>query len=133
MSTVLDREGGGRRENNFFLSTHRCPEVDLLPHHNAETQSSLTSPPFPTEKSSEAACTGQSKTEYLDIPSTSNSEEEEAEEEGESISDWSEEDLSLHFSPSVILASGDEESDAESGFECVDISVETLVSLIITH
>ncbi|CAL8340947.1 unnamed protein product [Lota lota] len=36
------------------------------------------------------------------------------EEEEESYSDWSEEDLSLHFSPSIIIPS-DEESDRETG------------------
>ncbi|XP_040907633.1 uncharacterized protein prob1 isoform X2 [Toxotes jaculatrix] len=53
--------------------------------------------------------------------------QEEEEEEG-SISDWSEEDLSLHFSPSVIHPSDDEESESESGFKCVDVTVETQVT-----
>ena len=55
---------------------------------------------------------------YLDLHSSGFSscrpEEEEEEEEEESYSDWSEEDLSLHFSPSIILQS-DEESDRETG------------------
>ncbi|CAJ1063151.1 uncharacterized protein prob1 isoform X1 [Xyrichtys novacula] len=54
------------------------------------------------------------------------SSDKEGEEEG-SISDWSEEDLSLHFSPSVILQSDDDHSDPESGFECIDITMETEV------
>ncbi|XP_076606217.1 uncharacterized protein LOC143332532 [Chaetodon auriga] len=118
MSTRLD--GGGGRGREFFLSAHRCPEVDLLPHHDSETV-----------KSPEFTGTGQSQMNSPDGTSTCCSEEEEEkelEEEEGSISDWSEEDLSLHFSPSVILPSDDEESDPESGFECVDITVETLVN-----
>ncbi|CAL8379170.1 unnamed protein product [Boreogadus saida] len=53
--------------------------------------------------------------DYLDLHSSCSSScrpEEEEEEEG--YSDWSEEDLSLHFSASIILPS-DEESDRETG------------------
>lgn len=138
MSTGLDgggRGGGGRGGKEFFLSSHRCPEVDLLHHHDSETQ---IPPPWSlvlAEKSSEFTYTGQSEANYLDVSSTccfekEEKEEEEGEEEEGSISDWSEEDLSLHFSPSVILPSDDEESDPESGFECVDITMETQVSFI---
>lgn len=128
MSTGLDigGGGGGRKGREFFLSTHRCPEVDLLPHHDSETKIPQLCSLVPAEKS--FTCAGQSEASYLDVSSTCYSEEEEEEET--SISDWSEEDLSLHFSPSVILPSDDDESDPESGFECVDITVETLVSFI---
>ncbi|KAE8287837.1 hypothetical protein D5F01_LYC13894 [Larimichthys crocea] len=121
---------GGRGERTFFLSTHRCPEVDLLPHRNTETQIPLPCSLVPAEKSSEFTCTGQSEANYLDVSSNCCAEEDEKEEDEEeegSISDWSEEDLSLHFSPSVILQSDDEESDPDSIFKCVDITVETLV------
>ena len=130
MSTGLNRGGGGRGGREFFLSSHRCPEVDMLPHHNSETQITPPCSIVPSVKNPEVTCTGQSEVNYLDVSSTSHSEEEEEEEEEEegSISEWSEEDLSLHFSPSVILPS-DDESDPESGFECVDITMETLVSL----
>lgn len=135
MSTRLDGGGGGRGRE-FFLSAHRCPEVDLLPHHDSETQ---IPPPFsqvPAVKRPEFTCTGHSGVKSSDVTSTCRSEEEEKkelEEEEGSISDWSEEDLSLHFSPSVILQSDDEDSDPESGFECVDITVETVVSLSPTN
>ncbi|XP_051250924.1 uncharacterized protein prob1 [Dicentrarchus labrax] len=128
MSTVLNHRGGGGGGGGreFFLSAHRCPEVDLLPHHDSETQFPPPCPLIPAEKISELPCTSQSEANYLDISSTRCSVEEAEEEEG-SISDWSEEDLSLHFSPSVILPSDDEESDLEIGFKCVDINVEPLV------
>ena len=51
---------------------------------------------------------------YLDLHSSCFSSCRPEEEEEESYSDWSEEDLSLHFSPSIILQS-DEESDKETG------------------
>ncbi|XP_044077417.1 ena/VASP-like protein isoform X2 [Siniperca chuatsi] len=121
------RDGGGRGGREFFVSAHRCPEVDLLPHHDSETQIPPPCSLVPVEKSSEFTYTGQSEANYLDVSSICRSEEEEGEEEEGSISDWSEEDLSLHFSPSVILPSDDEESDPESGFECVDITLETQV------
>lgn len=140
MSTGLDgEEGGGGGGRQFFLSTHRCPEVDLLPHHKSKTQTSRLSSAVPAEKSPGFTCAGQSDANYLNITTTCRSAEEEVkqeedekqveeqEEEG-SISDWSEEDLSLHFSPSVILPSDEEESDPESSFECVDVTMETQVS-----
>ncbi|KAI3373366.1 hypothetical protein L3Q82_006673 [Scortum barcoo] len=83
------------------------------------------------QKSNEFTCTDQSEANYLEVSSTCSSEkeeegeEEERQEEEGSISDWSEEDLSLHFSPSVILPSDDEDSDPESSYECVDITMET--------
>lgn len=133
MNTGLASGEGGRKQK-LFLSNHRCPEVDLLPHHNSETQIPPCWSLVPADKSSDFTFTGQSEANYLDIPSTSHFEEEEEEdEEGGTVSDWSEEDLSLHFSPSVILPSGDEESDPESTFECVDITVETLVSFISSY
>ncbi|XP_035800440.2 uncharacterized protein prob1 [Amphiprion ocellaris] len=122
MSSRLNRGGGGGRKD--FLSAHRCPEVDLLPPHNAQTP-----PPgslVPTEKSSELTCTGKCGADYLDICSPCFSEVVEDDHEG-SISDWSEEDLSLHFSPSVILQSDDEEPDPGSAVECVDVTMETQV------
>lgn len=72
-------------------------------------------------------CTGQSEANYLDVSSPCRHGEEEEEEQ--SISNWSDEDLSLHFPTSVILPSDDEESDPESTFECVDITMETLVRI----
>ncbi|KAM4546137.1 uncharacterized protein PAE49_018536 [Odontesthes bonariensis] len=92
---------GGRKA----FSAHRCPEADLLPETQAPPTlgSELTWGPA-----------------YLDVLS------KEEEDEG-SLSDWSEEDLSLHFSPSVILPSDNEESDPESGFGCVDVTMETQV------
>ncbi|XP_022076286.1 uncharacterized protein prob1 [Acanthochromis polyacanthus] len=122
MSSRLNRGGGGGRKD--FLSAHRCPEVDLLPPHNAQTP-----PPgslAPTEKSSELTCTGKCGADYLDICSPCFSEVAEDDNEG-SISDWSEEDLTLHFSPSVILQSDDEEPDPGSAFECVNVTMETQV------
>ncbi|KAL7389934.1 hypothetical protein ABVT39_012147 [Epinephelus coioides] len=127
--------GGGRGEREFFLSTHRCPEVDLLPHHSCQTQIPPPCSVVPAETSCDVTCRGQSEENYLDISSTCHSKEEEEEEkevkveedEEGSVSDWSEEDLSLHFSPSVILPSDEEESDPESGFECIDVTMETQV------
>ncbi|KAM7373796.1 hypothetical protein PAMP_006499 [Pampus punctatissimus] len=121
------RQDEGGRGRQYFLSAHRCPEVDLLPHRYAETR---TAPPcslVPVVINSELTCTGQSVADYLNVSSCHRSEDEEKDEEDGSISDWSEEDLSLHFSPSVILPSDDEEFDLESGFECVDVTVETQV------
>ncbi|XP_056254062.1 uncharacterized protein prob1 [Seriola aureovittata] len=124
MNSRMDRGGGGgggRRK--VFLSAHHCPEVDLLPYHDSETRIPPSCSLVPAEKSPEFTCTAQSEANYLDFSSTCRSEEEE---EG-SISDWSEEDLSLHFSPSVILPS-DDESDPECAFKCVDVTVETKVA-----
>lgn len=116
------RGGGGR---GIFLSAHRCPEADVLPHQTAEAQILPLCCLVPAEKSSEFTCTGEA--DYLNFCSTHRSEaDEEVEDEG-SVSDWSEEDLSLHFSPSVLIQSDDETSDPESGFECVDITIETQV------
>ncbi|XP_049896579.1 uncharacterized protein prob1 [Epinephelus moara] len=127
--------GGGGGEREFFLSTHRCPEVDLLPHHSCQTQIPPPCSVVPAETSRDVTCRGQSEENYLDISSTCHSKEEEEEEkevkveedEEGSVSDWSEEDLSLHFSPSVIILSDEEESDPESGFECIDVTMETQV------
>lgn len=109
---------------SVFLSAHRCPEVDVLPHQNAEPQIPPLCSPVPAEKTSEFTCTGESEADYLDICSTHHSKAQGEEEDEGSISDWSEEDLSLHFSPSVIVQS-DDESDPESGFECINITMET--------
>lgn len=121
---------GGREGREVFLSAHRCPEVDVLPQHHCESQLPPPSSGVSAEKTSEfTPCVGAKEADYLDISSSCCTEEEEEEgEDGGSISDWSEEDLSLHFSPSVILQS-DEESDPESGFECVDVAMETKVSV----
>ncbi|XP_047462724.1 uncharacterized protein prob1 [Mugil cephalus] len=113
MNSRLDRGGRGAGGRKVFLSAHRCPEVDLLPGHNSETRI------VPDEKSSEF--TGACEADYLDICFS----REEDDHDEESVSDWSDEDLSLHFSPSVILQSDDEDSDPESGFQCVDVTMET--------
>lgn len=123
MSTGLDG-GGGREGRELFLSAHRCPEVDLLPHHNPETQIPPPCAGVSSVKNPEVTCTGESEANYLDVSSMCHREEEQ-EEEG-TISDWSEEDLSLHFSPSVILPSDDEEFGPEGTFECVDVTMETV-------
>ncbi|XP_031133521.1 uncharacterized protein prob1 [Sander lucioperca] len=118
MSSRLDGggRGGGRGGRKLFLSSHRCPEVDLLPHHDSKTQIPPPCSLVPAERSH----AGRSEQTYLSNCCS-------AGEEGEgSVSEWSEEDLSLHFSPSIILQS-DDESDPESGFECVDVTVETQV------
>nr|XP_024657509.1 uncharacterized protein LOC106675876 [Maylandia zebra] len=115
------------RGRGIFLSAHRCPEVDVLPHQTAEAQILPRCSPVPADKSSEFTCTGESEPDYLDFCSTHRSEVDEEEEDEGSVSDWSEEDLSLHFSPSVLIQSDDETSDPESGFECVDITIETQV------
>lgn len=112
--------GGGRKEKEVFLSAHRCPEVDLLPHNTTETQILPPGCVSANIKQLEVTSTGQSESNYLDVSSTPHCDED----EDGTISDWSEEDLSLHFSPSVIISSDDE----ESSFECVDITMETLVS-----
>ncbi|XP_039633673.1 MAP7 domain-containing protein 1 [Perca fluviatilis] len=123
MSSGLDGGGGegrgGRGGRQLFLSSHRCPEVDLLPHHDSKTQIPPPRSIVPAERSH----AGRSEQTYL---STCCSAGEEGEEGEGSISEWSEEDLSLHFSPSIILQS-DDESDPESGFECVDVTVESQV------
>ncbi|XP_067465209.1 nuclear factor of activated T-cells 5 [Thunnus thynnus] len=125
---MSSRQDGAGRGREFFLSAHRCPEVDLLPHHITETQNPPPCSVVPAVINSELTCTGQSEADYLDVSSCRHSEDEEKEEEEEeSISDWSEEDLSLHFSPSVILPSDDEDFDLESDFECVDVTMETQV------
>ncbi|XP_034463135.1 uncharacterized protein LOC117774669 isoform X1 [Hippoglossus hippoglossus] len=103
---MSSRGGGGRRGREVFLSAHRCPEVVLPHHHNSRLSAEFT-------------CTRPSEADYLDVSSNVHSEEEEC------ISDWSEEDLSLYFSPSVILPSDDEDSGPESDFRCVDVAVET--------
>lgn len=118
--------GGGRKHGGAFLSAHRCPEVDLLPHHSSETKIPPPSSVGAGTKNPELTCTGQSEADYLVVTSACHPEEDE-EEEG-TISDWSEEDLTLHFSPSVINPSDDEESEPEATFECVDVTVETVVS-----
>lgn len=114
----------GRRGRNVFLSAHRCPEVDLPPQLNPVVQIPPMSTVVPPEKNPELTCPGE--VGYLDILSKEE-EEDNANDEG-SISDWSEEDLSLHFSPSVILQSDDEEPEQENGFECVDVTMETQVN-----
>ncbi|TDH05352.1 hypothetical protein EPR50_G00143870 [Perca flavescens] len=122
MSSGLDGGGGegrGGRGGMLFLSSHRCPEVDLLPHPDSKTQIPPPRSLVPAERSH----AGWSEQAYL---STCRSAGEDGEGEG-SVSEWSEEDLSLHFSPSIILQS-DDESDPESGFECVDVTVETQVN-----
>lgn len=118
MSSRLGRGGGGGGGRKAFLSAHRCPEVDLLPHHISD------------EKSSESTCTGACEADYLDICFSGHVHRDKEDDDDESISDWSDEDLSLHFSPSVILQSDNEDSDPESGFECVDVTVETQVSTL---
>lgn len=122
MSTRL--EGGGRTDKEAFLSAHRCPEADLLPHHKSETQILPPGSVSADPKQPEVTSTGQSDSNYLDVSSTPHCDED----EDGTISNWSEEDLSLHFSPSVIISSDDEES--EGTFECVDVTMEMLVSCI---
>ncbi|XP_071361903.1 uncharacterized protein [Trachinotus anak] len=115
---------------NLQEGDHRDPDQKM----NLKEQLSLIFSlrfSVPVKKSPEFPCTGRSEANYLDVSSTCRSEEEEEEQQEEeegSISDWSEEDLSLHFSPSVILPSEDEESDPESSFKCVDVTVETKVA-----
>lgn len=110
------RDRGERRR--LFLSAHRCPEVDFLPHHDSETQLPALFSQVAALKKPELTCN------YLEVSTHSSDDIEDS----ESFSDWSDEDLSLHLPPSVILQSEDEESDLESSFECVDINMETLVS-----
>lgn len=122
--------GGGGHGRKVFLSAHRCPEVELLPYHDSET---LIPPQCSVVP--EFTCSGQSEANYLDVSSSRPSEgghggQGRPAEEGEgSVSNWSEEDLFLHFSPSVILPSEDE-SDTESGFICVEVAMEAKVSFI---
>lgn len=116
MSSRLEEEG--KKEKEAFLSAHRCPEADLLPHHKSEARI------LPPGGEPEVTSTAQTDSNYLDVSSTPHCHRD----EDGSISDWSEEDLSLHFSPSVIISSDDEES--EGTFECVDITMETLVSCV---
>lgn len=110
------RDRGDRRR--LFLSAHRCPEVDFLPHHDSEAQLPPLFSQVAALKKPELTCNS------LEVSPHSSDDIEDS----ESFSDWSDEDLSLHLPPSVILQSEDEESDPESSFECVDISMETLVS-----
>ncbi|XP_060911751.1 uncharacterized protein prob1 isoform X3 [Labrus mixtus] len=119
----MDRGG----EKLIFLSAHRCPEVDALPHHDFVTHDPPSCSLVPAERSSRFTCAGDSETNYFDVSPSCGFDKEEDEEEERSVSDWSEEDLSLHFAPSVILRSDDDESDPESGFECIDVTMETLV------
>ncbi|XP_061596466.1 uncharacterized protein prob1 [Cololabis saira] len=107
--------GGGR---THVLSHHRCPGVDLLPQRSLVLM----------EKSSELTCSGKSEADYISVLSTALHDDEEEEKDEGSTSDWSEEDLSLHLSPSVIFQSDDEDSGPETDFECVDVSVETQVN-----
>ncbi|XP_029976854.1 uncharacterized protein LOC115409719 [Salarias fasciatus] len=108
--------GGGRR---VFLSAHRCPEVDVLPRRLSEDKAPPSCSPPPADR-------GSGEAGYLDVCSTCRSDHDEDNEDN--LSDWSEEDLSLHFSPSVILQSEDEDSDPESGFECIDVTMATQVT-----
>lgn len=110
------RDKGERRR--LFLSAHRCPEVDFLPHQDSETQLPPLFSQVAALKKPELNCN------YLEVSTHSSDDIDDS----ESFSDWSDEDLSLHLPPSVILQSEDEESDPESSFECVDINMETLVS-----
>lgn len=126
MSTRQDGGGGGEGRG-FFLSAHRCPEVDLVTHHNSEMQIPPPRSLVSSMKNLEFTCTGQSESNYLNMPPYCHCED--VDEEG-SISEWSDEDLSLHFPPSVILPSDDEESDPECPFECIDTTMETLVSFV---
>ncbi|TNM84462.1 hypothetical protein fugu_008640 [Takifugu bimaculatus] len=105
MNSKPDGGGGRRNEKEVFLSAHRCPEVDLLPHH--ESQPGIVPPGSVSAnvKQAQVTSTGQSESNYLDVSSTPHCDED----EDGTISDWSEEDLSLHFSPSVIISSDDEE------------------------
>lgn len=127
MSTRQDGAGGGEGRG-FFLSAHRCPEVDLVPHHNSKMQIPPPCSLVSAMKNPEFTYTGQSEPNYLNTPPYCHCKEVD-EEEG-SISDWSDEDLSLHFPPSVILPSDDEECAPEYCFECIDTTMETLVSFV---
>lgn len=111
--------GGISKEKEVFLSAHRCPEVDLVPHHESEPGIVPPGSVSANIKQAQVTSTSQSELNYLDVSSTPHCDED----EDGTISDWSEEDLSLHFSPSVIISSDDEEGT----FECVDITKETLV------
>lgn len=119
MSDGQDR-GKGREGRGPFLSAHRCPEVDLVPHLNSKTQIPPLSSLAPAVKKPEFTCN------YLEV-STHRCDDDD---DNASLSDWSDEDLSLHLPASVILQSEDEESDPESSFECVDINMETPVSSV---
>lgn len=110
------RDRGERRR--LLLSAHRCPEVDFLPHHNSETKLPPLFAQVAPLKKPDVTCN------YLEVSTHSSDDIEDS----ESFSDWSDEDLSLHLPPSVILQSEEEESDPESSFECVDVNLETLVS-----
>lgn len=110
------RDRGERRR--LFLSSHRCPEVDFLPHQDSEAQFPPQFSHHTAPKKPEPNCN------YLEVSTQSSDDINDS----ESFSDWSDEDLSLHLPPSVILQLEDEESDPESSFECVDINIETLVS-----
>lgn len=122
MSVSLDGQKGQRAgREDVSLRTHACPPADLLPQLNSNSQILPPGSLVPAEKSSEVTCRSEAEAEYLNIFSRNPEEEDEG-----SISEWSEEDLSLHFSPSVILQSDNEES--ESGLEGVDVTIETQVS-----
>lgn len=103
------------------LGAHGCAEADLPPCHSSSPQILPPCSLVPADKRSEVTWTGEREVEYLDIFSRDDEEEDEG-------SEWSEEDLSLHFSPSVILQSDDEELEPESGLECVRVTMETQVS-----
>ena len=118
--------GGGQKRAAAFLSAHRCPGIDIVPHHSPETKIPPPGSVGVGAKNPELSCSRHSEADYLVVSSACRPEEDE-EEEG-TISDWSEEDLTLHFSPSVINPSDDEESEPEATFECVDVTVETVVS-----
>ncbi|XP_041657625.1 uncharacterized protein prob1 [Cheilinus undulatus] len=121
-------EQGRGGEKATFLSAHRCPEVDILPHHNSMTHNTPSCSLVPGEKSFASTCAGERATNYLDVsPTCLSDNDDDGHEEDDSISDWSEEDLSLHFSPSVILPSDDDGSDPENSFECIDITMETMM------
>ncbi|XP_054902698.1 uncharacterized protein prob1 [Poeciliopsis prolifica] len=107
--SVLEGGRGARKD----LGAHGCSSSpQILP------PCSLVS----ADKRSEVTRTGEREVEYLDIFSR----DEEEEDEG---SEWSEEDLSLHFSPSVLLQSDDEEVEPESGVECVRAAIEAQVTM----
>ncbi|XP_014843878.1 PREDICTED: uncharacterized protein LOC106918542 isoform X1 [Poecilia mexicana] len=113
--SVLEGGRGARKD----LGAHGLAEADLLPHHSSSPQI-LPCSLVPADKRSEVTWTGEREVEYLDIFSRDDEEADEG-------SEWSEEDLSLHFSPSVILQSDDEESEPESGLDCACVTMETQV------
>ncbi|PWA24630.1 hypothetical protein CCH79_00016140 [Gambusia affinis] len=112
---------GGRGERKD-LAAHGCAEADLPPRHSSSPPSLPPCSLVPADKRSEVTWTGESEVEYLDIFSRDDEEEDES-------SVWSEEDLSLHFSPSVILQSDDEELEPDSGLECMHATMETQIQV----